>query len=169
LREHAGPCAAGPSADVRGRRPHGLELVADRCRTSGRAGGRPRHETIPRGRHTRFETEEYEILPKGRYDIVERTSTARSEPRAPPRGYLRAPQQLGGVDLRVESAIDLIERELAPFIEEMDVRSRGRSPPPPFFCRTKNYESVDAELLYAFVRARKRGGWSSSDQGSARS
>jgi hypothetical protein len=64
---------------------------------------------------------------------------------------------LGGVELGVDRAIELIESELAPHVAELDVPADGPLPPGEFFLHNENYESVDAELLYALIRARKPG------------
>jgi hypothetical protein len=113
-------------------------------------------EVIAKGRHTRFQTDEYEVLPRGRYDIVERNFYSPiPDLDLLPEDIWERRSRLGGVDLRTEQAIELIEGELAPFIAEMDVAIDGPAPPGTFFLRNENYESVDAELLYAFVRARK--------------
>lgn len=131
---------------------NGLELVP---KGAGQ-GASPSTETIPKGNRTRFETDEYEVLPKGHYDIVERNfySPIPNLELLPDDIWERR-SRLGGVDLRVEAAIELVEGELAPFIAEMDVPIEGPQPPGTFFLKNENYESVDAELLYAFVRARK--------------
>jgi hypothetical protein len=118
----------------------------------------PGVEMIPAGPGSRFQTEHYEILPKGRYDIVE-SNFYSPIPNLDllPADIWERRSRLGGVDLRVDSAIKLIEGELAPFIAEMEVPAAGPQPPGVFFLQNENYESVDAELLYAFVRARKPG------------
>jgi len=61
----------------------------------------------------------------------------------------------GGIELNVDRAIETIESELAPFVAELDFPLDGPVPPGRFFLRNENYQSVDAELLYAMVRARK--------------
>jgi hypothetical protein len=61
----------------------------------------------------------------------------------------------GGIELNVERAIETIETELAPYVAELDFPLGGPQPLGRFFLRNQNYESVDAELLYAMVRARK--------------
>jgi hypothetical protein len=112
--------------------------------------------TIPRGRTELFATEEYEVVPKGRYDIVARDyySPVPNLDLLPADIWERR-SALGGVDLRVEPALDLIEGELAPFVAELDVAESEPAAPGTFFLRNENYESVDAELLYAMLRARK--------------
>jgi Methyltransferase domain len=144
-------------SEVAGR--NGLELVPKATAAASAAAppaSGPGIETIPKGRHTRFQTEEYEVLPKGRYDIVERNfySPVPNLELLPDDIFERR-SRLGGIDLRVDEAIELIEGELAPFIAEMDVPIEGPQPPGTFFLQNENYETVDAELLYGFVRARK--------------
>jgi hypothetical protein len=133
-------------------RRNGLELVPG----GSRLDPDPATEAIPKSATVRFQTDEYEVLPKGRYDIVERNFYS-PVPNLDllPEDIWERRSRLGGVDLRTEQAIELIEGELAPFIAEMDVAIDGPAPPGTFFLRNENYESVDAELLYAFVRARK--------------
>ena len=134
----------------------GLELVPKGTGQVAPSTPVPDTEMIPKGSHIRFQTEEYEVLPKGRYDIVERDfySPVPNLDLLPDDIFDRR-GRLGGIDLRVEEAIELIEGELAPFIAEMDVPVEGPQPPGTFFLHNENYETVDAELLYAFVRARK--------------
>ncbi len=144
-------------SEIAGR--HGLELAPKGTAQALRSASPPSDlgtETIPRGSHTRFQTEDYEVLPKGGYDIVERNFYSP----IPDLGLLpddifERRSRLGGIDLQVEAAIELIEGELAPFVAEMDVPIEGPQPAGRFFLRNENYETVDAELLYAFVRARK--------------
>lgn len=116
----------------------------------------PMLETIPRGRTKPFVTEEYEVLPKGRYDVVARDyySPVPNLDLLPAEIWERR-SPLGGVDLKVEAAIELIEGELAPFVAELEILESGPAPPGTFFLRNENYESVDTELLYAILRARK--------------
>jgi hypothetical protein len=133
---------------------HGLELTPKGTAQNPHAP--EGSETIPKGSHTRFQTEEYEVLPRGRYDIVERNfySPVPNLDLLPADAFDRR-SRLGGIDLRVEDATELIERELAPFIAEMDLALDGPQPPGTFFLHNENYETVDAELLYALIRARK--------------
>jgi hypothetical protein len=121
-----------------------------------RALSRYGYSAIPRGRQQRFETEEYEVLPKGHYDIVPHNyySPIPDLGQLPPDVWdRRAP--LGGVDLGVDAAIDLIEGELAPYVAELEVPAAGPAAPGEFFLANENYESVDAELLYAMVRSQR--------------
>jgi hypothetical protein len=51
--------------------------------------------------------------------------------------------------------MERVEGELAPFVAELDLPRSGPRPPGEFFLDNLGYESVDAELLYAMVRAGK--------------
>lgn len=112
--------------------------------------------TLPAGRAEPFSTDEYDVVPKGRYDLVPRTyySPVPDLTRLPADIWERR-SRLGGIELNVDRAITLVEQELAPFVVELDCPLDGPRPPGEFFLRNQNYESVDAELLYAIVRARK--------------
>lgn len=120
-------------------------------------GPDPSQVSIPRGRDERFEVEgEYEVLPRGRYDVVARNYYS------PIPDLEQLPEDIwdrrsaaAGVDLKLDRAMETIEGELAPFIAELDVPLSGPAPPGQFFLRNENYEAVDAELLYAMVRSRK--------------
>jgi len=138
-------------------RRNGFELV--------RAGGEgespataddPATATIPRGRNEPFATEEYDVVPRDRYDIVPRNYYS-PVPNLEllPEDIFERRSPLGGVDLGVEAAIELIEGELAPYVAELAVPRAGPAEPGTFFLENENYESVDAELLYALLRARK--------------
>jgi fermentation-respiration switch protein FrsA (DUF1100 family) len=130
-----------------GARRFGFELV--------RAGGQidPASVAIPRGEAEPFSTEEYEVVPKGRFDIVPRNSYSPvPDLDLLPEGIWERRSELGGVELRIGPAIELIETELAPFIAEFDALV---TEPGELYLRNENYESVDAELLYAILRARK--------------
>lgn len=100
----------------------------------------------------------YDILPRGRYDVVPRTyySPVPHLEQLPEAIWERR-GALGGVDLHTDRAMALVEGELAPFVAELEVPLDGPRPPGEFFLRNENYEAVDAELLYAMVRARKPG------------
>jgi len=112
--------------------------------------------TIPRGRAEMFEIEEYQVLPKRGYDIVPRTFySAIPHLEELPEDIWGRRSTLGGIDLQADRAIERIESELAPFISEFDMPLDGPKPPGEFFLHNVNYESVDAELLYGMVRARK--------------
>lgn len=106
------------------------------------------HDLIPKGA--------YEIFPRGECDVVRRDyySPVPNLELLPEDIWSRR-SDLGGVDLGVEAGIELIENELANYAAELDVPSDGPATPGQFFLKNGNYESVDAELLYAMLRARK--------------
>lgn len=143
----------GGKAARRGATRLGFELV--------RSGEDPRAENpdtieVPLGREERFIVGDYEVVPRDRYDIVPRNYYS-PVPNLETlyEGIWERRSELGGIDLQLERAIDLIEGELRPFIEELEVPETGPAAPGEFFLRNENYESVDAELLYAILRARK--------------
>jgi hypothetical protein len=111
---------------------------------------------IPLGCDERFTAGDYDVVPRGRYDIVTRDYYS-PVPNLDilDEGIWERRANLDGVDLRLEAAIELIEDELRPFIAEFDVPRSGPAEPGTFFLQNENYESVDAELLYAILRARK--------------
>src|SRR3954463_848331 len=115
------------------------------------------HYVIPRGRNEKFEVGEYEVVPKWRYDIVEGDfySPVPHLDQLPDDIFERR-SALGGINLNGENAIAGVEGDLAPFIAELaDVPLNGPLPPGQFFLNNNNYGPVDAELLYAMVRAVK--------------
>lgn len=115
------------------------------------------HVIVPRGRTERFEADGYDVLPKGRYDVVERTYYS-PVPHLEelPAGFFERRSVLGGIDLRGETAMACVEHDLAPFVAELaDMPLHGPKPPGEFFLHNGNYSAVDAELLYAMVRAVK--------------
>jgi methyltransferase family protein len=107
-----------------------------------------RHDIVPKGA--------YELVPKGQYDVVRRDyySPVPNLDRLPVDIWTRR-KTLGGVDLKVEAGVELIEKELAGYVKELRIPVEGPVGPGHFFLRNGNYESVDAELLYAMLRARK--------------
>lgn len=111
---------------------------------------------VPPGRTEPFKAGAYEVVPDGFFDVVRRDyySPVPDLTRLPDDIWERR-SPLGGVDLRLDAAIELVESELAPFIAEFDLPIDGPRPPGEFFLRNGNYEAVDAELLYGVVRARK--------------
>ncbi len=111
---------------------------------------------LPPGRDEPFQVEGYDVVPHGLYDLV------RHDFYSPvpdltmlPDGIWERRNLLGGVELNVEAAIRLIEEELTSFVAEFDFPATGPRPPGEFFLDNSNYGAVDAELLYAMVRARK--------------
>ena len=100
----------------------------------------------------------FDLVPKGQFDLVQRNYYSPvPDLSALPEGIWERRSDLSGIDLKLEQAIEMIERDLAPFVAELDFPREGPRPPGEFFLQNENYESVDAELLYAFLRARKPG------------
>jgi hypothetical protein len=119
----------------------------------------PDHYVIPRGRDEQFSVGEYEVVPRWRYDIVEADfySPVPHLDQLPDDIFDRR-SALGGIDLDGETAMAGVERDLAPYVAELaDMPLDGPLPPGRFFLNNDNYGSVDAELLYAMVRATKPG------------
>jgi hypothetical protein len=130
---------------------YGFEVVR-----AGSHAPDPAQLTIPRGRAEPFTVEEYEVLPRGGYDIVPRTYySAIPHLDELPGDIWKRRSALGGVTFDVDGAMTLVESELAPYIAEFDPPLDGPRPAGEFFLHNLNYESVDAELLYAMVRSRK--------------
>jgi hypothetical protein len=129
----------------------GFELVP-----IDRPGPEPDTEVIPRGLSQRFTTEEYEVLPKGRYDVVERNYySPMPNLELLPEDIWERRSALRGVELGVDAAVGFLEDELAPFVAEFEAPRTDPGQPGVFYLQNENYESVDAELLYAILRARK--------------
>jgi hypothetical protein len=97
-----------------------------------------------------------EVVPPGPHDVVAHDfySPVPDLDRLP-EGIWERRSAMGGIDLRIERAIETVESELAPYIAELDVPLDGPRPPGGFFLHNENYEAVDAELLYAMIRARR--------------
>jgi predicted O-methyltransferase YrrM len=93
----------------------------------------------------------------GEYDLVRRSydSPIPYLDELPEDVFERRSSLAGGIELNVERGIETIESELAPFIAELDFQVEGPAPPGTFFLRNQNYQSVDAELLYGMIRARR--------------
>jgi hypothetical protein len=108
--------------------------------TVRRAAGRFGVEVVPEGPH--------DVVPRNYYSPVPDLDLL-------PEDIWERRSALGGVEMGIDSAIDLVESELAPFVAELEVPADGPKPPGEFFLHNQNYESVDAELLYAILRARK--------------
>lgn len=137
---------------------------------SERATPPPEHyDTVPRGRREPFSTPEYEILPRGRqepfssveYDVLPRGryAYARKDYYSPipdletlPEDIWTRTSGLQGLKLDAGKSIAFLERELAGFVRELDVPRDYPGEPGMFFVENQNFESVDAELLYAMVR-----------------
>jgi hypothetical protein len=110
-------------------------------------------ELIPRGCRAPFSTAEYDVLPKGGFDIVPHNyySPIPDLSRLRDDIWVRH-SDLGGVEMNLESGIDFVEIELARFIDELEVPLEDPGTAGTFFLRNSGFESVDAELLYAMVR-----------------
>jgi Methyltransferase domain len=127
-------CAAGA-----GESPEGMERV--------------NFISIPRERQEPFSTSEYDVLPKGRFDIVRRDyySPIPDLSTLPADIWLRR-SEMHGVDLDPDAGIVFVERELAPFVAELEVPLEDPRHPGVFFLRNPGFGSVDAELLYGMIR-----------------
>ena len=110
--------------------------------------------TIPAGRTAPFAVAGYDVVPAGRYDIVVRDYYS-PVPDLTLIGDAvwtrRSP--LGGVNLATDAAIDRVEHELAPLIGELDLPIHDPGEPGRFFLHNGGFGPVDAELLYAMIRA----------------
>jgi hypothetical protein len=113
---------------------NGFELVR-----AGRVVEDPATVAIPRERTQTFATEEYQVVPKGLFDVVPRNyySPIPNLELLPDDIWERR-SALGGVDLRTDSAIELIEGELAPFIAELNVPNTGPVPAGTFYLHNEN-------------------------------
>jgi hypothetical protein len=141
---------AGGGLARRGARRLGFDLVR-----VGR-GDAPETIEIPRDGAESFSTDEYEVVAKGRYDVVPHNYYSPiPDLESLPEDIWERRSALGGIELGTDRAMRMAEAELAPFVAELDVPLDGPAPPGQFFLRNENYESVDAELLYAIVRARR--------------
>jgi hypothetical protein len=134
-------------------RRRGWELVeASAASAAAQADG----PALPPGRQEPFQVGEYDIVPHGRYDLVPRNYYSPvPDLTLLPDDIWERRNRLAGVELNVDAAIVLIEGELAPYLAEFDFAPTGPRPPGEFFLDNTNYGAVDAELLYAMVRARK--------------
>ena len=97
----------------------------------------------------------FELVPVGRFDIVRRDyySPVPDLSRVPETIWTRR-SDLGGVQLApLGQHRSSSQRELAPFIAELDIPVNDPGVPGEFFLRNEYFEAVDAELLYGMVRA----------------
>jgi Methyltransferase domain len=139
---------------ARGVRPHGYELA--------RANPVDHHvegfDLVPRGRQEPFSTTDYDVLPKGQFDVVRRNyySPIPDLSRLPEDIWCRR-SNLGGVGLDPDMGIDFLESELAPFIAELQIEAENPGQPGVFFLHNSGFESVDAELLYSMIRSARPG------------
>ncbi len=96
----------------------------------------------------------FELVRQGPYDLVRKDyySPVPDVSMLPDWIWTRR-SSLEGLDLRQEQAIEFVERDLAPFIAELDLPREDRGVPGEFFLHNATFEAVDAELLYAMIRA----------------
>ena len=111
-------------------------------------------ELVPKGHREPLSTAEYDVLPKGQFDAVPRNyySPIPNLSLLPGDIWQRR-SDLCGVKLDPGAGIELLERELAPFIAELEIQEEDPGRPGIFFLRNAAFESVDAELLYAMIRS----------------
>jgi hypothetical protein len=111
-------------------------------------------ELVRRGETTPFSTAEYDVVPRGGFDIVRRDyySPIPDLSRVPDEVWTRR-SALGGVDLSTDSAMQFVEGELGPAIAELDVPTRDPGVSGVFFLGNQGFDTVDAELLYSMVRS----------------
>jgi Methyltransferase domain len=111
-------------------------------------------ELIPKGQGAPFSTAEYDVLPKGQFDAVPRNYYSPiPDLSALPSDIWRRRSELYGVQLDPVGGIEFVERELAPFIAELDIQTDDPGRPGVFFLNNSGFESVDAELLYGMIRS----------------
>jgi hypothetical protein len=137
-------------------RRRGWELVEARSTLSVSAADPADEHGLPPGRQEPFQLGEYDVVPHGRYDLVPRNyySPVPDLTQLPADIWERR-SRLAGVRIDIDAGIATIEGELAPYLNEFDFPVEGPRPPGEFFLANTNYGAVDAELLYAMVRARK--------------
>ncbi len=112
------------------------------------------YQRIPRGRIEAFRAEGYDVLPHGHYDFVKHDYYSPiPDLNTLPDDVWTGRSALAGMDLGLDRAIELVETELAPFVQEFDVPLHGPLDPGVFYLHSGNYGSVDAELLYAMIRS----------------
>jgi hypothetical protein len=111
-------------------------------------------ELVRRGATEPFTTAEYDVVPRGGFDIVRRDyySPIPDLSRTPEDVWTRR-SALGGLNLATGSAMDFVERELGPAIAELDVPTGDPGVPGQFFLGNQGFDTVDAELLYGMIRA----------------
>jgi hypothetical protein len=71
--------------------------------------------------------------------------------RSLPDGTFERESDLPGIDLRLDAALELLEKSLAPYVAEFNP-ARTSVEPGTFFVANGVYETIDAEVLYALVR-----------------
>lgn len=109
--------------------------------------------TIPAGATAPFAAAGYDVVPEGRYDIVVRDyySPVPDLTLIGDEVWTRK-SALGGIELATDAAIDRVERELAPLIQELDLPVQDPGRPGKYFLHNGGFGPVDAELLYAMIR-----------------
>jgi hypothetical protein len=111
-------------------------------------------ELVPKGRREPFSTAEYDVVPRGLFDTVPRTYYSPiPDLSLLPVDIWRRRSDLCGVKLDPGAGLEFLERELAPFIAELDIEIDDPGRPGIFFLRNSGFESVDAELLYSMIRS----------------
>jgi hypothetical protein len=110
--------------------------------------------TIPTGRLEPFQAGAYEVVPRGGFDVVRHDyySPIPDLSHLPENVWTRR-SALGAVELGVDEALGFVEETLAAFITELDVPVDDPGAPGSFFLANGGFDRVDAELLYAMVRA----------------
>jgi predicted O-methyltransferase YrrM len=139
---------------ARGVERRGYELVPANHAGASEEEAHVALESIPIGRTEPFSTAHYDILPRGMFDVVPHDyySPIPDLSRLPEDVWRRR-SDLCGVDLDPNAGIEFLERELAPFVDEMDFQTEDPGEPGVFFLRNATFESVDAELLYGLIRS----------------
>jgi Methyltransferase domain len=133
---------------------YGYELVvANQTIDSRGQAEKNDFEYLLRGQREPFSTAGYDVLPKGEFDVVPRNyySPIPDLSLLPPDIWQRR-SDLCGVDLNPDRGMELLERDLATFIAELDIPVDNPGQPGVFFLRNSGFESVDAELLYGMIR-----------------
>jgi hypothetical protein len=139
-------------------RRRGWELVEAAPVPAASAGATEAHtsSSLPPGRDEPFQVGEYDVVPHGRYDLIPHNYYSPvPDLTLLPADIWERRNRLGGVELNVDRAIALIEDELAEYVAEFDLPATGPRPPGEFYLDNTNYGAVDAELLFAMLRARK--------------
>jgi Methyltransferase domain len=108
---------------------------------------------IPPGRLEPFVLGEYEVVPRGGFDVVRRDyySPVPDLSQLTEEVWTRR-SRLGGLALDTEAAMAFVEDTLASAIAELDAPAQDPGVPGRFFLANHGFETVDAELLYAMVR-----------------
>lgn len=94
----------------------------------------------------------YSLVPNARFAVVPRDfNSPLPDVERLDGAFWETPRSMLGIDLAVDQAIELLTRQLAPYIEEFE-------PPPDqpgYTFASGSYGTLDAEVLYAIVRSRK--------------